>query len=271
MKREILMKNKKAIVCLSFDDGRKDFFDNAFPILKKYNLTASLNVTTGYVDGSFKPAWATSDMACTKKQLLEMKDYGIEIAYHGDQHITSEDDFEKSRNKFIEWNLDEQHMGFAVPGSYLDEVNLDQFIKYLKKINVDYMRIDSKKKNTFFCRVYRKLYNITGFSIFYLLFNRYNMFNVDSLDDYNIPSVVVFEKDNFRNLIRLIKIAIKRKKVIVFMLHGILDEDDKNYGKDEYAWSSKNFENFCKKLTELKENNKVEILNLIDVINEKNK
>ena len=43
------MKNKKAIVCLSFDDGRKDFFDNAFPILKKYNFCFSLHKPSIFV------------------------------------------------------------------------------------------------------------------------------------------------------------------------------------------------------------------------------
>lgn len=35
-------------ITLSFDDGRKDFFTNALPVLKKYNLPATLNVITDF-------------------------------------------------------------------------------------------------------------------------------------------------------------------------------------------------------------------------------
>ena len=31
-------------VVFSFDDGRKDFYTNALPILRKYNLLATVNV-----------------------------------------------------------------------------------------------------------------------------------------------------------------------------------------------------------------------------------
>jgi len=37
-------------VALTFDDGHQDFYTNAWPLLKKYQLPASLYVTTGFVD-----------------------------------------------------------------------------------------------------------------------------------------------------------------------------------------------------------------------------
>lgn len=36
-------------VLLTFDDGYQDFYDQAFPVLKKYNLKATLFVVTGFV------------------------------------------------------------------------------------------------------------------------------------------------------------------------------------------------------------------------------
>lgn len=259
------MKNNKAIVCLSFDDGRKDFYDNAFPILKKYGLTASLNVTTGYVDKTFKPSWPTSYGACTKEELLELKKYGIEIAYHGDQHITSEDDFENARKKFIKWNLHENEMGFAVPGSYLENVDVKSFIKYLEKENVKYMRIDNNKKHYFFYRVFRKLYNVTGNKTFYKLYNKSNIMDLKNINRYDVPSVIVFEKDNPENIVELIKLAINKNGVVVLMLHGILDENDKKYGKDEYAWSTRKFEMLCRTLSKFQKDGKVKVINLIDL------
>ncbi len=38
-------------IAITFDDGHRDFYEYAWPILKKYNLPASLYVTTGFVNG----------------------------------------------------------------------------------------------------------------------------------------------------------------------------------------------------------------------------
>lgn len=43
---------KPFTLALTFDDGHADFYQQAWPILRKYKLPASLYVTTGFVDGS---------------------------------------------------------------------------------------------------------------------------------------------------------------------------------------------------------------------------
>ena len=40
---------------LSFDDGYRDFYFNAYPILKKYNLPAHHNICPGLIDGKSLP------------------------------------------------------------------------------------------------------------------------------------------------------------------------------------------------------------------------
>lgn len=42
---------KPYTLAITFDDGHHDFFSNAWPILKKYNLPATLYITTGFVSG----------------------------------------------------------------------------------------------------------------------------------------------------------------------------------------------------------------------------
>ena len=37
-------------ISLSFDDSRRDFYTNVFPLLKKYNVPATLNVITARVE-----------------------------------------------------------------------------------------------------------------------------------------------------------------------------------------------------------------------------
>ena len=50
---------KPYTLALTFDDGHYDFYENAWPLLKKYKLPASLYVTTGFVDGQ---CWLWPDL-----------------------------------------------------------------------------------------------------------------------------------------------------------------------------------------------------------------
>ncbi len=55
-------------VALTFDDCFMFFYNNAFPLLKKYNLKASIYIITNYING---PNYLTTE------QLKEMKESGI--------------------------------------------------------------------------------------------------------------------------------------------------------------------------------------------------
>lgn len=44
-------------VCLTFDDGYRDTFDLAYPILKKHNIPFAVYVTTGFVDQTVSMWW----------------------------------------------------------------------------------------------------------------------------------------------------------------------------------------------------------------------
>lgn len=46
-------------IVLTFDDGHKDFYTAAWPLIKKHNLTASLFISTGFVD---KLCWLWPDL-----------------------------------------------------------------------------------------------------------------------------------------------------------------------------------------------------------------
>lgn len=70
-------KYEKPII-ITFDDGYKDVYENAFPILKKYNIKADLYVITAYLDGE---VYLTTDML---KELAESP--LIEIGSHTVNH-----------------------------------------------------------------------------------------------------------------------------------------------------------------------------------------
>jgi len=66
-------------IILSFDDGYVDFYEKAFPLLKKYNMKGIIYVIYDYMD---KPGYITVDQA------KEMVDSGlVEIGSHTLNHI----------------------------------------------------------------------------------------------------------------------------------------------------------------------------------------
>ncbi len=67
----------KNIVVLTIDDAFKSFFENGFPLLKKYGFKATLFVNTETVGGNDYMSW---------KQIKEMMTYGVEIGNHSHSH-----------------------------------------------------------------------------------------------------------------------------------------------------------------------------------------
>ena len=74
----VLPKNKK-VVWLTFDDSLRDFYTNAFPLLQKYQMRATNNVITGFVENG------REDML-TLEQIKEMKQKGMSFEDHTVNH-----------------------------------------------------------------------------------------------------------------------------------------------------------------------------------------
>lgn len=67
-------------VVITFDDGYRDNYENAFPLLKERALQATIFVVTDFMDEE-RPAYLTWDMA------REMATAGISIESHGRNHV----------------------------------------------------------------------------------------------------------------------------------------------------------------------------------------
>ena len=67
---------KKSIL-ITFDDGYMDNYDNAFPILKDFNMVATIFCITSNLDGSYY---------LSKDAINEMSNYGIDIESHTVNH-----------------------------------------------------------------------------------------------------------------------------------------------------------------------------------------
>ena len=76
-------------VILTFDDGFADFFTAAFPVLEKYHFTATLYVTTAFINGT--SLWLSHEGEGTRPmltwdQLTEINAAGIECGGHSHCH-----------------------------------------------------------------------------------------------------------------------------------------------------------------------------------------
>lgn len=77
-------KNKVKII---FDDGHKSVFDSAFPILKKYNLTATVFIPGGIISGEKIDDFYSTENMMSAENIKELSKNGWEIASHSVHHL----------------------------------------------------------------------------------------------------------------------------------------------------------------------------------------
>lgn len=124
-------KDKKWIM-LTFDDGYKDNYENAFPILKKYNFKGIIYILDGIeynkwdVDNPGNPEKRFTLM--TQDEILEMQNYGIEFGGHTSSHprlaelnidVAKKEIFNSKNN--IEKTIGKELLSFAYPYGSLNE------------------------------------------------------------------------------------------------------------------------------------------------------
>jgi peptidoglycan/xylan/chitin deacetylase (PgdA/CDA1 family) len=74
-------------VVLTFDDGYADFHEQAFPLLEKHGFTATVFVTTGWLqDAGEHAAGRPLDRMLSWKQVRALDRAGIEIGAHSHSH-----------------------------------------------------------------------------------------------------------------------------------------------------------------------------------------
>lgn len=115
----VLPNGNSKIIWLTFDDSLWDFYDNAYPILKKYGAKATNNVITSTVGNSAN---------LSLDQMLEMKEQGMSFQSHTSTHLdlsASDDNTQKTEmsdaKSYLDSNLSQDTMTIAYPaGRYSD-------------------------------------------------------------------------------------------------------------------------------------------------------
>jgi peptidoglycan/xylan/chitin deacetylase (PgdA/CDA1 family) len=178
---------KKAVV-ITFDDGYKDFYINAFPILKKYKFKSTIFITTNYVGRTSD--WIYSEYKIKMlswNDLKELSKKRIEIGAHTNSHIHMnkiklEDSINEAlkSKKIIESRLGKKVKTFSYPyGDYNKEIS-DKLKKYFDCALTLKLRKASRTKKEFnLPRIIITEYNLAAFKIilsggfyFYRLFKK---------------------------------------------------------------------------------------------------
>ena len=115
-------------VIITFDDGFADFFTIALPILKKYAFSATLYISTAFVNGQSR--WMhreneTTRSMLTWEQIREIHASGIECGAHTHTHpqldilssMKSQQEIAQSK-QILEDHLEREILSFAYPYGY---------------------------------------------------------------------------------------------------------------------------------------------------------
>lgn len=244
-------------VSLSFDDGRGDTTEVLEKLLLPRGIPATLNISTGYVDGSCPDALLPSrKQPMTVQELRQLAANPlIEISMHGDCHLNTDEDVFRGRTKLLEW-LElptESRLGFASPGSRFsaerfhapEEAELRNATLYLRTG----LRIRSLAPLRVFCR---KLARVTHLPVLYRI--AYHDTVMDSAEGGILYSVPILRNTSVNELMAVIRSAVKRRGAVILMLHSVLED---TAGEDNWSWKQKKLLRLCVRLSDLEQQGKL--------------
>ena len=232
-------------VVLSFDDSRADFYYRVFPLLKQHKLPATLNVISGFVNGTAKMRMPSADgKAMTNAQVVECQQSGlVEIACHGATHDNTKEGVIRNIEEMRAWGVNVEGIGFASPTSILTKGNIHEtgIDALVEQGILSYVRsgIRTRREGLVYSAFTLLDSKIHHNGLFYQLNKRCIL---GSPLPTILPSVAV---NNYHTLPQIIKLIEKmqEEEAVILNFHSVLRKSDAGYGKDKFYWEESKFEN----------------------------
>lgn len=258
----------RALIAFSFDDGRLDNYTNALPILKKYNLPATFNVTTGYIEGVVDRELFDFPQPMTIPMVIDIFNNGkYEIAGHGYNHINTPEDITLGIHSLCDiFGTDvlcQDGNGFASPGSDLTEQMYQEMKCVLEASNIRYIRISCRYKKYRILKVFlRKVSRIVKWPWIYRY--AYQDTLLDNIPDNIIYSIPVLSSTTKEQLGAVINYAIKKKKACVLMFHSIVPKADIH---NTWDYDCNTFDRICEILSHYEAEGLLKVTTTMDLYN----
>lgn len=235
-------------ISLSFDDSKRNFYTNVFPLLKKYNIPATLNIITERVRKS--KADDEDRPYMTIAEVQECAASGVvEIASHSANHRNEVEDVVLSLNHVNDWNTTSWWGGgYASPFSELSVNNLREkgFEALLRNGELKYIRSGTRtrREGVLFAAVQFANQYLHSPLLYWTLNKK---FVISRLSLPFLPSVAVHHDTTVKMLSRFVE-KMHEGQSVVFCLHGILKPGEKDYDK-RFNWDYDRFEQFLRFLS----------------------
>lgn len=233
-------------IIFSFDDGRRDQFDNAYAVLKKYGFPATINVVSDFVDGIHaEPSFGETSV--TWDNLHELQNSGWEIACHGATHENTIADIRKwlDNPEVKTLGVPGGGCGFASPGSYLTDENGRDIMELVRADELLYVRSGKQVRREglwYSIRTYinRKFPNK---KLFYTL-NRDCVLKKPCDKGRIMQSIGIVNSDTVEEIQYFVD-KIPDETAVILMLHSITDsaEDAAKFGV--WGWSKDKLDALC--------------------------
>lgn len=233
-------------ISLSFDDSKKNFYDNAFPLLKKYRIPATLNAITARVNAASEKADRKS-MNVAEIQSLDVSGL-IEIASHSAHHKNDKHDVKESICDITSWKLIHYGGGYASPFSKItaEDIDYGQVWDLVESGELKYVRSGSSiRREGLFYALISFINRYVQSSRLYWLLNR--KFIIGNLSRPLLPSVAIHCDTTVKQLLYLVG-RMKDEEAVVFCLHNIENPGSPDY-KSLYSWDCKCLEEFIRILS----------------------
>lgn len=249
----------KAYVSFSFDDGRVDNYTTVCPILRKYQLPATFNITTGYVEGKFEKGSLTYAEPMDMQMVKDLyQDPMMEIAGHGYWHRNTVADIIQGVSELIRLlGIPKGTInGFASPGTGLDMNYYHQHKMELRENGIEYIRLSLRYLSSPRMKTcIRKVSRVLPFPILYRWAYQDTLMN--KVEDDLIYSVPVLAPVSVAQLKSLIESVVKQKKVCVLMFHSIVESGNT---RDNWDYDKDKFDALCKYLYVAQQKGQLEVV-----------